>query len=56
MKKNKSIKGKWWPITVDIQKKISAKYDKKKDFVMDKKGYFLIKVDYKKKNNKSRFL
>ena len=45
-KKNEDIiLGRWWKIKNVIKKTISAKYDKKKDWVMDPKGYFLIKVD-----------
>ena len=39
------IQGKWWKINNKIKKNISAKYDRKKDWVMDPKGYFLIKID-----------
>ncbi len=50
MKINKNsnlIRGKWWKIKKNIKKKIPAKYDKIKDWVMDPKGYFLIKLDKK---------
>ncbi len=49
MKKNKVIKGRWFDINKKIKKRISAKYHKIKDWVMDPKGYFLIAVDRKKK-------
>lgn len=50
MKKNKKnnkdiIQGKWWKINTNMKKIIPAKYDKIKDWVMDPKGYFLIKID-----------
>ena len=48
-KKNTDIKGRWWNIDNKIKKTITAKYDKKKDWVMDPKGYFLIKIDNKNK-------
>ena len=35
-----------------IEKRITAKYDKIKDWVMDPKGYFLIAVDKKKNLSK----
>ena len=45
-KKNQNIiEGRWWKIKNNIQKKIPAKYDKVKDWAMDPKGYFLIKID-----------
>ena len=45
-KKNDNIiKGKWWKIKNNIKENIPAKYDKIKDWVMDPKGYFLIKID-----------
>ena len=47
--KNESIQGRFYRINKKIEKRISAKYDKIKDWVMDPKGYFLIAVD--KKNN-----
>ena len=50
MKSGKKIlDGKWWKINNNIKETIPAKYDKIKDWVMDPKGYFLIKID--KKNN-----
>jgi len=52
MKKNKAIKGRWFDINKKIKKRISAKYHKIKDWVMDPKGYFLIAVDRKKKTIK----
>ena len=39
------IKGKWWKIKKKIEKRITAKYDKIKDWKMDPKGYFLIDID-----------
>ena len=42
----KKIKGKWWDIENDIKKVIDARYDRLKDWVMDPKGYFLIKIDH----------
>tara|TARA_B100001250_G_C19252773_1_gene551459 strand:+ start:81 stop:485 length:405 start_codon:yes stop_codon:yes gene_type:complete len=45
-KKNKNIlEGRWWKIHNNINNNITAKYDKIKDWVMDPKGYFLIKID-----------
>ena len=49
MKKNRTIKGRWYNINKKIKKRIVAKYHKIKDWVMDPKGYFLIMVDRKKK-------
>ena len=50
MKKNKKIiKGRWYSINKKIEKTITAKYHKIKDWVMDPKGYFLIAIDRKKK-------
>ena len=43
------IQGKWWKIRKNIKKNIPAKYDKIKDWVMDPKGYFLIRVDSENK-------
>ena len=48
-KKNKNIiEGRWWKINNNINTSINAKYDKIKDWVMDPKGYFLIKIDREK--------
>ena len=47
--KGESIKGFFYKINKKIEKKITAKYHKIKDWVMDPKGYFLIAVD--RKNN-----
>ena len=47
--KGESIKGVFYKINKKIEKRITAKYHKIKDWVMDPKGYFLIAVD--KKNN-----
>jgi len=41
----KIIQGRWWKIKNNIKKSISAKYDKIKDWKIDPKGYFLIKID-----------
>ena len=47
-KNNESyIRGRWWTIKNNIKKNIPAKYDKIKDWHMDPKGYFLIKIDKK---------
>jgi len=43
------IQGRWWKIKNNIKHKIPAQYNKIKDWVMDPKGYFLIKID--KENN-----
>ena len=43
--KKNIIKGRWYNINKKIKKKINAKYDKIKDWVMDPKGYFLINID-----------
>ena len=43
------IQGKWWRIKNNIKESINAKYDRIKDWVMDPKGYFLIKIDQGKK-------
>ena len=42
-----TIKGRWYNINKKIKKRIIAKYHKIKDWKMDPKGYFLIKVDKK---------
>ena len=47
MNKNKIIKGRWYNINKKIKKRLVAKYHKIKDWKMDPKGYFLIKVDKK---------
>ena len=44
-KDKKVLEGRWWKIENKIEDRIIAKYDKIKDWVMDPKGYFLIKVD-----------
>ena len=45
-KKNKDIiDGKWWKIKNNIKDKIPAKYNRIKEWNMDPKGYFLIKID-----------
>jgi len=45
--KDESIKGVFYKINKKIEKRITAKYHKIKDWVMDPKGYFLIKIDRK---------
>tara|TARA_B100000446_G_scaffold93324_1_gene87474 strand:+ start:49 stop:447 length:399 start_codon:yes stop_codon:yes gene_type:complete len=45
----KVIKGRWYNINKKIKKRLIAKYHKIKDWKMDPKGYFLIRVDKKKK-------
>ena len=47
--KDESIDGVFYKINKKIEKKITAKYHKIKDWVMDPKGYFLIDID--RKNN-----
>ena len=48
-KKNQNIiEGRWWKINNNIKTSITAKYNKIKDWVMDPKGYFLIKIDREK--------
>ena len=47
--KNDSIEGVFYKINKKIEKRITAKYHKIKDWVMDPKGYFLINID--RKNN-----
>ena len=49
MRKNKIIKGRWYNINKKIKKRLIAKYHKIKDWKMDPKGYFLIRIDKKKK-------
>ena len=53
MKKKNSdkevIKGRWYNINKKVKKRLIAKYHKIKDWKMDPKGYFLIRVDKKKK-------
>ena len=52
MKKTSSknvIKGRWHNINKKIKKRLVARYHKIKDWKMDPKGYFLIRVDKKKK-------
>ena len=43
--KNESIEGVFYKINKKIEKRITAKYHKIKDWVMDPKGYFLIGID-----------
>ena len=45
---NDIIQGKWWQIKNSIKESIPAKYDRIKDWVIDPKGYFLIKIDREK--------
>ena len=47
--KDESIEGVFYKINKKIEKRITAKYHKIKDWVMDPNGYFLIAVD--RKNN-----
>ena len=47
MSKNNVIKGRWYNINKKIKKRLVAKYHKIKDWKMDPKGYFLIRVDKK---------
>jgi len=49
MEKNKFIKGRWYKINKKIKKRITAKYHRIKDWVMDPKGYFLIAIDRERK-------
>ena len=39
------IKGRWYNINKKIKKRLISKYHKIKDWKMDPKGYFLIKID-----------
>ena len=39
------LQGRWWKIKDNIREIIPAKYHKIKDWIMDPKGYFLIKID-----------
>ena len=43
--KQEFIQGRWFKINKKIKKRITASYDKIKDWVIDPKGYFLIDVD-----------
>jgi dihydropteroate synthase len=47
--KDESIEGVFYKINKKIEKRITAKYHKIKDWAMDSKGYFLINID--RKNN-----
>ena len=47
--KDESIEGVFYKINKKIEKRITAKYHKIKDWIMDPKGYFLINID--RKNN-----
>ena len=47
--KDESIEGVFYKINKKIEKRITAKYHRIKDWVMDPKGYFLINID--RKNN-----
>ena len=46
-KTNEFIEGRWNNISIKNRKKIKADYNKIKDWKIDPKGYFLIKVDKK---------
>ena len=46
--KDESIQGKWFRINKNIKKRVTASYDKIKDWKLDPKGYFLINIDRKK--------
>ena len=43
--KSESIEGVFYKINKKIEKRITAKYHRIKDWVMDPKGYFLIAID-----------
>ena len=47
--KKDSIQGVFYKINKKIDRRITAKYHKIKDWVMDPKGYFLIAIDRKRK-------
>ena len=47
--KDESIEGVFYKINKKIEKRITAKYHKIKDWVMDPRGYFLIEIDREKK-------
>ena len=47
--KKNIIKGRWYNINKKIKQKITAKYNRIKDWRMDPKGYFLVAVDRKEK-------
>ena len=47
--KSNSIEGVFYKINKKIEKRITAKYHKIKDWVIDPKGYFLIDIDREKK-------
>ena len=44
-----SIQGRFYKINKKIKKRITAKYHRIKDWVMDPKGYFIIAIDKEKK-------
>ena len=46
--KKYTIQGRWYKIDKNVKKKITARYHRIKDWVMDPKGYFLIHIDKKK--------
>ena len=48
-KKAQVIQGRWHKINKKKKKRITAKYHKIKDWVIDPKGYFLIDIDREKK-------
>ena len=47
--KKKILQAKWSKLENKIEKTIIAKYDRIKDWKMDPKGYFLIKIDKEEK-------
>ena len=47
--KKKILQAKWSKLENKIEKTITAKYDRIKDWKMDPKGYFLIKIDKEEK-------
>ena len=48
-KKAQVIQGRWHKINKKIKKRITAKYHKIKDWIIDPKGYFLIDIDREEK-------
>ena len=54
--KDESIQGKWFRINKNVKKRVTASYDKIKDWKLDPKGYFLIDIDKKKKLLRARFV
>ena len=43
--KKKIIRGKWYVINKKVSRRITARYHRLNDWVMDPKGYFLINLD-----------